>query len=773
MSTSSTALSDDASFSSTPSSPLGEHEFEADRVGVGLSNAHLSPKRRQMLDLMNELHSMGVQTDIDLPQIAVIGQQSAGKSSLIEAITGVRLPRASGTCTRCPTECRLTRASEPWNCTVFLHFTVDERGQRLSKVRHEQFGPVITNPDDVEERHRRAQLAILSPNIPSKTFLEGDRLPSKGPEASFSANCVSLQIKGSEVGDISFCDLPGLIYSTAKGGREGDKKLVQELLESYIKNPNCLILLTIACETEFETQGAFDLVKQHDQDFKRTIGVLTKPDRIPTGEEDRWIRYIRNTEEYFPLGWYSVKQPDSVQLKQSITYQGARAKEAEFFSTFEPWAHLSFAEQQRLGTANVVDRLSETLSDLIAKRSDIAVRLPEIVQEVQRQKERVELSLSKLPTPPSTDSLVEMTNLLTNFSNAVASHVEGSPDEDGLIQAIRPHQEKFKLAIRTLAPDFRLCKQAESVFFSALPPMDFLLPEDRPPTLSTGPIYLDDVLKKAQNARTRELPNNYPFVVTKQYIQLYVGKWKAPALAYFDAVIKVTTEHMMKILKGHFERFTHGHLSDAASRSFLGHMKRAEELTRQRLHWLMEVEARPFTLNTHTLADYKEKFLTYYKGCRQNSEHGVLIKALDTYKPHSGASQTGVTVFQGGMPKIMAGLAEIGLGGTKPSDLPKLLPADPFDPALEIMANVRAYFQVASKRFIDNVPQAVDFDYIDGMKRELLDVLYRDIIRDDSDVRVRCRELLREAPALSTRREELEGKRDRLEKAQIKLMQLF
>jgi ABC-type branched-subunit amino acid transport system ATPase component len=41
-----------------------------------------------------------VDVDLDIPAIAVIGWQSAGKSSLIEAISGITLPRASGTCTR-------------------------------------------------------------------------------------------------------------------------------------------------------------------------------------------------------------------------------------------------------------------------------------------------------------------------------------------------------------------------------------------------------------------------------------------------------------------------------------------------------------------------------------------------------------------------------------------------------------------------------------------------------------------------------------------------
>lgn len=39
--------------------------------------------------------------ELDVPVIAVLGSQSAGKSSLIEAISGITLPRASGTCTRC------------------------------------------------------------------------------------------------------------------------------------------------------------------------------------------------------------------------------------------------------------------------------------------------------------------------------------------------------------------------------------------------------------------------------------------------------------------------------------------------------------------------------------------------------------------------------------------------------------------------------------------------------------------------------------------------
>jgi ABC-type polysaccharide/polyol phosphate transport system ATPase subunit len=90
--------------------------------GIGLSDVNLSLHRRKMLDLINHLHMTGlvfstlhvlsssfrylvvnytsVQMDMDLPMIAVIGSQSAGKSSLIESISGITLPRSAGTCTR-------------------------------------------------------------------------------------------------------------------------------------------------------------------------------------------------------------------------------------------------------------------------------------------------------------------------------------------------------------------------------------------------------------------------------------------------------------------------------------------------------------------------------------------------------------------------------------------------------------------------------------------------------------------------------------------------
>lgn len=222
-----------------------------------------------------------VHVDIDLPQSVIIGNQSSGKSSVVEAICGIPLPRAAGTCTRCvffptsfkymrfivyrscPTECRLSFSEAPWQCTVSLHVITDANGLTLGQARNEQFGGVIYEKSLVEERVRRAQLAILNPNVPSKTFLDcaADTDVPDG-QLSFSHNAVCLQISGKDVPDLSFCDLPGAsrwcfwcelqANFTFKGliATGDDIALVQDLVISYIKKTSCIILLTVACEGE-------------------------------------------------------------------------------------------------------------------------------------------------------------------------------------------------------------------------------------------------------------------------------------------------------------------------------------------------------------------------------------------------------------------------------------------------------------------------------------------------------------------------------------------
>ncbi|PSR74397.1 hypothetical protein PHLCEN_2v9905 [Hermanssonia centrifuga] len=200
------------------------------------SHSDYAIRRKQHLALINQLRAIGAQADLDLPRIAVIGNQSAGKSSLVEAISGISVPRDAGTCTRCPMECRLASSSESWSCQIYIRWEFDVNGIQEEQVEEISFGPILTDKEDVELALRRAQAAVLNPGIDQSNFLgrsESDLKQMKN-QLKFSRNAVCLDLSGPNLMDLAFVDLPD----------PETVLLVEDLVTSNIKG-NCLILVTL------------------------------------------------------------------------------------------------------------------------------------------------------------------------------------------------------------------------------------------------------------------------------------------------------------------------------------------------------------------------------------------------------------------------------------------------------------------------------------------------------------------------------------------------
>ncbi|OCH91056.1 hypothetical protein OBBRIDRAFT_812350 [Obba rivulosa] len=736
--------------------------------GTGLSNTRYSSARRKVLDLINRLVNTGVSLDIDIPMIAVIGNQSAGKSSLIEAISGIRLPRASGTCTRVPTECRLSYSTDSWQCIIRLRFETDAQGGTLEEVRNITFGEIIYDKEEVEERIRRAQRAILNPSTAWRHFLEDDDEDVPNPELRFSLNCVSLQISGPDVADLSFVDLPGLIASVSSEGKESDIELVKNLVSSYISKESCIILLTVACETDFENQAAHHLAKKHDPEGKRTIGVLTKPDRIPAGEEGGWLRFIRNEKEPLVNGWYSVKQPNSQALAAGISWADARAAEREFFSTTAPWSGLSFEFEQHLGTARLTERLSTILSALIAKR------LPEIRDELQTLMLTTDGLLAQLPKAPSDDAFGEVSDSLTSFARKFSKFLEGTPGADGLVQRIRHAHEQFKKSVHSTAPDFRPHErgqvvEAQSKGDASLDFLTFMSKEEKEamPKDDQRAVFIEDVMERAKNAVTRELPGYYPFEVTQYYISEVVSQWRTPAYNLFDVILDILLSKTKELVAGHFAQFPR--LQQQILVVVTEYISKRSEETLARIDWHLKAEKHPLTLNDHYYMDYRAKYLAHYKAQRPQHSNTSLNSALRSY------SQSSYSTEHQAIGRIISGFGELNIYGIDPVDLAKVLPSDPYEAAIEIMASVRAYFQVAYKRFIDNIPIAIDQDLVLGLddNHALERELRKGLGLNSPDGYQNCEEFLREPEDVSVRRDELRRKKERLARAKRELMEVY
>lgn len=208
------------------------------------------------------------------------------------------------------------------------------------------------------------------------------------------------------------------------------------------------------------------------------------------------------------------------------------------------------------------------------------------------------------------------------------------------------------------------------------------------------------------------------------------------------------------------------------------------------------MEHAPFTLNAHYYADYSDKFLAYYKGVREKEHNKTLMNAIKGYSPPRKDSPNkngwGTTDFPKGIAGVLYALADLDIHGTKPEDIPKILPADKMEPALIIMAQVRAYCQgapydcsciferakmyyvtlssVAYKRFTDNVPMAIDKELVYGIQRNLLLTLNTQLGINGRDGERKCQELATESPRNARRRRELQKKLERLKIARNELV---
>src|SRR5580700_561694 len=67
-------------------------------------------EQMKLLDAIDSLRAVGIGEFTALPQLVVCGDQSSGKSSVLEAISGVPFPRKADVCTRFATEVSLRRA---------------------------------------------------------------------------------------------------------------------------------------------------------------------------------------------------------------------------------------------------------------------------------------------------------------------------------------------------------------------------------------------------------------------------------------------------------------------------------------------------------------------------------------------------------------------------------------------------------------------------------------------------------------------------------------
>ncbi|TRY92886.1 hypothetical protein DNTS_002560 [Danionella cerebrum] len=213
---------------------------------------------------------------IQLPQIVVVGSQSSGKSSVLESLVGRDfLPRGSGIVTRRPLVLQLVNVP-----------TLEERCKQdngngakpnsqnnYPGIKAEQWGTFL---------HCKNQIFTDFCEIRKEIEEETERSTNN---KGISSEPIYLKIYSPNVLSLTLVDLPGITKVPVGDQPEDIETQVQEMILSYISNPNSLILCVSPANSDLATSDALKLAREVDADGRRTLLVVSKLDLMDAGTD--------------------------------------------------------------------------------------------------------------------------------------------------------------------------------------------------------------------------------------------------------------------------------------------------------------------------------------------------------------------------------------------------------------------------------------------------------------------------------------------------------
>jgi replication fork clamp-binding protein CrfC len=258
----------------------------------------------QLIPIINKLQDVVavVETNpLDLPQIVVVGAQSAGKSSVLESIVGRDfLPRGSGIVTRRPLVLQLIHkkysGSGPKEWGEFLH---------LPQKRFTDFNEIRREIDEDTDRVAGKNKGVV-----------------KQP--------INLKIYSPTVVNLTLVDLPGLT-KVPVGEQPKDISIrIQEMVLEYISKPSSLILAVTPANTDIANSDALKIAQQVDPDGQRTIGVLTKLDIMDRGTD--CLEALQGRTYPLRHGFIATVNRSQQDIVQNLSVEESRKQEQKYFA---------------------------------------------------------------------------------------------------------------------------------------------------------------------------------------------------------------------------------------------------------------------------------------------------------------------------------------------------------------------------------------------------------------------------------------------------------
>ncbi|KAG6751202.1 hypothetical protein POTOM_045721 [Populus tomentosa] len=331
---------------------------------VSSSNDRIRP----LLDAVDRLRQLNVMKEgIQLPTIVVVGDQSSGKSSVLESLACINLPRGDGICTGVPLIVRL-KHHPSLVPEIFLQF----KDQTVS-----------TDEAHVADAIKRAT----------------DEIAGNGKGISNTE--LTLVVKKNGVPDLTLVDLPGITRVPVHGQPENIYEQIANIIMKYISPDESVILNVLSANVDFSTCESIMMSQKVDKNGERTLAVVTKVDKTPEG----LLEKVTRNDVNIGLGYVCVRNRIG-----NESYEDARKEEAALFATHQL---LSKIEKSTVGIQVLANKLVRIQANIIAKC------LPDIVRKIN---EKLKASISELNRIPR--RLLSVAEVMAAFMGIIGSSKE-------------------------------------------------------------------------------------------------------------------------------------------------------------------------------------------------------------------------------------------------------------------------------------------------------------------------------------------------------------
>lgn len=416
-----------------------------------------SSDRLHKIDQLRE-HNIGAH--LPLPQLVAVGDQSSGKSSLLESLSGFPFPRGQELCTRYATQITHRRGPDS-------HLTITViPGPEASQELKEKLGKFKSKAETADKLRNKlpeilqeVRLYANKYRTPISDVLQVNclldiRTPAnpKG-ENTFSEAILKIEKAGPDENNLTIIDVPGIFRTTTEGiTTKKDQEIVKNMVKRYIKDRLTIILAVLPSNVDVATQEILSFAEEADPEGDRTLGILTKADLLTEkSAKDAVMSLVQGKRKVLKLGYHVITNRGGDDLGEE---PDPRASQLDREAMFEenPWCHL---RDNRVGA----DSLRKRLGDLLGDLTDRA--FPKVRTQIRRKLAHAERRLARHGAPRQTER--EQQQYLAKLASAFQSLVRAGLNADyssnrafekpelRLITAIMNTTDAFNLDFGSLA----------------------------------------------------------------------------------------------------------------------------------------------------------------------------------------------------------------------------------------------------------------------------------------------------------------------------------